>query len=408
MSGSAADSVNFGQDGSFDLSDGININPNEKLRTSDSTVFYGGNKSFPDGTQISPDGIITFSNGAMMGSKVQDANGNTLPVGAMKHTDGTITSGNKIYTPDGNVQTITESTTLPDGTTLHPNGVRSIGEGDSQVIIGSKGTISHSNGATTKNGITTHSDGSQSFSDGSVRMTNGGIAHLDGSVTNTDGSTILPDGSMIFPDGSVLHSNGDTTKDGITKHTDNSMTFGNRVEHGNGSISYMDGRVSNPDGSIVDGKGFISYDNGKNYQPITEPITHPNGDISYPNGSVYHASSGATSNEGGIIGRVVHAPGANGSAGTISIADGSVFWSNGTASYADKSVEFDGGITAKGSTVVHSSGTKTVTVNNVTKVIRQDGYLELEKKENEQQKDTTSRNNKKGKRTIFTGRNKKR
>lgn len=405
MSGNTPDSVNFGQDGEIDLSDGININPNETLRTSDSTVFYGGNKTFPDGTQVSPDGTITFGNGAVMGNKIQDVNGNTLPIGAMKHTDGTITSGNKIYSPDGSVQTITESTTLPDGTTLHPNGVRSIGEGDNQVIIGSKGSISHGNGAITKNGITTHANGSQSFSDGSVRMTNGNIAHLDGSVTNTNGSTTLPDGSMIFPDGSVLHSNGDTTQNGVTKHTDHSTTFGNRVEHGNGSISYMDGRVSNPDGSIVDGKGFISYDNGKNYQPIIEPITHPNGDISYPNGSVYHASSGITSNDGGIVGRVVHAPNANESAGVVSIADGSVFWSNGTASYADKSVEFDGGITAKGNTVLHSSGTKTVTVNNITKVIRQDGYLELEKNETEQQQyKKTSNKSKRGKRTIFTGR----
>lgn len=398
MSGHTPNSANFDDDGTFELSDGINVHPNKTLRTSDSTVFYDGNKTFPDGTQISPDGTITFGNGAVMGSKIQDVNGNTLPTGAMKHTDGTITSKNKIYSPDGSVQTVTESTTLPDGTILHPNGVRSIGESNRQVIIGSKGSISHSNGAVTKNGITTHANGSQSFSDGSVHMTNGSVAHLDGSITNTDGSTILPDGSMVFPDGSVLHSNGDTTQNGITKHTDHSTTFGDRVEHGNGSISYMDGRVSNPDGSIVDGKGFISYDNGKNYQPILEPIIHPNGDISYPNGSVYHTSSGATSNEGGIMGRVVHTSNINGTNGVISIADGSVFWNNGTASYTDKSVEFDGGITAKGNTVIHSSGTKTVTVNNTTKVIRQDGYLELGKKETEQQQ-----HKKKGKRTIFTG-----
>lgn len=406
MNGNAPEAANIGPDGAFGLSDGININPNETLSTSDSTAFHGGIKSFPDGTQITPDGTITFGNGAVMGNKIQDANGNTLPIGAMKHTDGTITSGNKIYAPDGSVQTVKESTTLPDGTTLHPNGVRSIGEGDNQVIIGSKGSISHSNGAVTKNGVTTHTDGTQSFSDGSVRMTDGSIAHIDGSITGTDGSTIMPDGSMIFSDGSILHSNGDTTQNGITKHTDQSTTFGDRVEHGNGSISYMDGRVSNPDGSMVDGKGYISYDNGKNYQPITEPITHPNGDISYPNGSVYHASSGATSNEGGVIGRVVHAAGAEGTTGSVSIADGSVFWGNGTAAYADKSVEFDGGITVRGSTVEHSSGTKTVTVNNITKVIRQDGYLELEKDRpegNPKYKETSGRS-KRGKRTIFTGR----
>ncbi len=388
-------------EGPIETSDGISINPNETLRTGDSTAFHGGYKTFPDGTRISPDGKVTFQNGAVMGEKLQDANGNNMPAGTILHSGGIMTSGNKIYSPDGSIKQAAEPTALPDGTTVHPNGARVIGEGDKQVVIGSKGSISHANGAVTKNGVTTHADGSQSFSDGSVRRAGGGIIHLDGSVTNPDGTTVTADGSIIFPDSSVLHSNGDITFGGVTKHADKSTTYRDRVEFDNGSVAYMDGRVTNPDGTIADGKGNISEDNGRNYHPITEPVIHPNGDISYPNGSVYHASSSVTSNEGGVTGRTVHAPDAG---GVISLADGTVFWGNGTAAYPDKTVEFDGGITVKGDTVIHSSGTKTTFVNNITKIIRKDGYHEMENV-NVHEASENSRPNKKDRprKTIFTG-----
>lgn len=397
--GNMAESAEMGLNGTFETADGININPNESLSTSDSTAFYGGYKSFADGTKIAPNGEITFQNGAKMGNGIKDANGNIMPAGSILHPDNTITSGNKIYSPDGNVEQVTNPTTLADGTTIYPSGARVIGAGDKQIIIGSRGSISHANGAVTKNGITTHADGSQSFSDGSVHTTDGRVVHLDGSTTNPDGTTVTADGSTIFPDNSILHSNGDVTSNGVTKHADQTTTYGDRVEFDNGSIAYTDGRGFNPDGSIIDGKGNISYDNGRNYQPITEPITHPNGDISYANGSVYHASSGAVSNEGGITGRVVHA-GSN----VISLADGSTFWGNGTAVYADKTVEFDGGITVKDGTITHSSGTKTTTVNNVTKIIRKDGYLNMETSSAEPAEEPQAGSRgKRLKKTIFTG-----
>lgn len=390
--GNAADKANIGPDGEINTKDGISINPNESLRMSDATAFKNGVKTMPDGTQISPNGSVTFSNGAVMGKKLQDANGNAMPKGTMLHADGTMTSGNKIYSPDGSVKQVTEPTTLPDGTTIQPNGARVIGDGDGQVVIGSKGSISHANGAITKNGVTTHADGSQSFSDGSVRTSDDEIVHIDGSTTHADGTTVTAEGAAIFSDGSVLHDNGDITSNGVTKHTDQSTSYPDRVEFDNGSVAYNDGRVSNPDGTVIDGKGNISTD-GVNFHPIEEPYTHPNGDISYSNGSVYHAASGVTTNADGEIGHTIH------QGGIDSFSDGSVFWGNGTAVH-HKTVEFDGGITVKDGTVTHSSGTKTMTVNNVTKIMRNDGYHEIRHKGSEQGTET---HGKPKKRSIFTG-----
>jgi len=390
--GNTADKPDIGPDGTINTKDGLNINPNESLHMNDATTFSGGVKTMADGTQIMPDGSMKFANGAVMDKNLRDANGNTMPPGTMLHPDGTMTSGNKIYSPDGSVKQVTEPTTLSDGTTVQPNGARVLGDGDNQVVIGSKGSVSHANGAVTKNGITTHADGSQSFSDGSVRTSDDEIIHIDGSTTKSDGTTVTAEGAAIFSDGSVLHDNGDITSNGVTKHTDQSTSYPDRVEFGNGSIAYNDGRGSNPDGTVIDGMGNISTD-GTNFHPIQEPYAHPNGDISYPNGSVYHAASGVTTNVDGEIGHTVH------QGGIDSFADGSVFWGNGSSVNPDKTVEFDSGVTVKDGVISHSSGTKTIVEKNVTKIIRNDGYHELREK-------PTGDGSQKSrpKRTIFTGR----
>ena len=390
--GNTADKPNIGPDGAINTKDGLNINPNESLHMGDGTAFKGGVKTMADGTQIMPDGSMKFANGAVMDKNLRDANGNTMPPGTMLHPDGTMTSGNKIYSPDGSVKQVTEPTTLSDGTTVQPNGARVLGDGDNQVVIGSKGSVSHANGAVTKNGITTHADGSQSFSDGSVRTSDDEIIHIDGSTTKSDGTTVTAEGAAIFSDGSVLHDNGDITSNGVTTHTDQSTSYPDRVEFGNGSIAYNDGRGSNPDGTVIDGMGNISTD-GTNFHPIQEPYAHPNGDISYPNGSVYHAASGVTTNVDGEIGHTVH------QGGIDSFADGSVFWGNGSSVNPDKTVEFDSGVTVKDGVISHSSGTKTFVEKNITKIIRNDGYHELREK-------PTGDGSQKSrpKRTIFTGR----
>ena len=395
-------------DGSFDASatpqaavsmpDGTTLEPNEILRTSDGMAFKDGIKQFPEGTKISQDGTIEFANGAVMGPKHKDTNGNTLPANAMLHKDGTVTNGSEIMYPDGNVTTVGETPVkLADGTIVQGNGVRAIGEDKNQVVIGSKGTINHANAAVTKNGITKHSsgaktkgnvtqhqNGSHTFSDGAILLDDGKMVHLNGEVTSPDGTTITPDGSAIFQDGSILHSNGDITANGATFHKDGSKTFGNRVEHDNGAVTYNDGRVAYPDGTIIDGKGGISFDNGNSYQQIMDlpggQYVHPKtGDIAHSDGSVYHASSGALSNADGFIGRVNHADGLKDKACTFSMG-GTVYWGNGTAANPDKTVEFDehnSGIVVKERTVIHHSGTKTETKNDVTKVIRDDGTTTL-------------------------------
>lgn len=399
-------------DGGFDASapaqtavsmpEGTTLNPNESLHTSDGTTITAGYKQFPDGTKIYPDGTVQFANGAIMGANVKDANGNALPANAMLHKDGTITNGAEIISPDGNVTKVGDTPVkLDDGTIVQANGVRAIGEGENQVIIGSKGSITHGNSAVTKNAttehdsgaitkgnVTQHENGNHTFSDGAILLDDGKMAHLNGEVTSPDGTTVTPDGTTIFQDGSILHSNGDITVNGVTSHKDGSKTYGNRVEHGNGTITYNDGHVAYPEGTMVDGKGGVSFDNGNTYQQIRDlpggQYTHPaTGDIAYSNGSVYHASSGAISNADGFIGRVNHADGSGDKDGTFSMG-GTVYWGNGTAANPDKTVEFDehnSGIVVKERTIIHHSGTRTETKNGETKIIREDGYTTFPKKE---------------------------
>ena len=320
----------------------------------------------------------------------------------MLHKDGTITNGAEIISPDGNVTKVGDTPVkLDDGTIVQANGVRAIGEGENQVIIGSKGSITHGNSAVTKNAttehdsgaitkgnVTQHENGNHTFSDGAILLDDGKMAHLNGEVTSPDGTTVTPDGTTIFQDGSILHSNGDITANGVTSHKDGSKTYGNRVEHENGAITYNDGHVAYPEGTMVDGKGGISFDNGNTYQQIRDlpggQYTHPaTGDIAYSNGSVYHASSGAISNADGFIGRVNHADGSGDKDGTFSMG-GTVYWGNGTAANPDKTVELDehnSGIVVKERTIIHHSGTRTETKNGETKITREDGYTTFPKKE---------------------------
>lgn len=371
--------------GIFHMPDGITREDGEMLRTNDGMTLRDGVKNFPDGTKISSDGSVKFANNATMSPDLKDANGNTLPNGAIQHNDGIYTVGNRIIGANGVSKQVTQPTKLPDGTIVRPNGDREINGGAAAggTTIDKNGIVTHGNGAMTKGTVTKHKDGEQTFSDGSVLLNDGNMAHINGEVTTSDGVTITPQGDKIFKDGSVLHSNGDTTSNGITKHKDGSATYANRVEHGNGSITYNDGHVAYVDGTMVDGHGNISFDNGTSYQSIQNmpngKYVHPaTGDIAYADGSVSH-TSGVVSNADGYIGRVSHADGGNGREGTFSLG-GTVYWANGTAANADKSVEFDehnSGVVVRGNTVFHQSGTRTVTVNNTTKVIRSDGQTTL-------------------------------
>lgn len=371
--------------GIFHMPNGITREDGEMLRTNDGMTLRNGVKNFPDGTNISSDGSVKFANNATMSPDLKDANGNALPKGAIQHGDGIYTVGNRIIGANGISKQVTQPTKLPDGTIVRPNGDREINGGAAAggTTIDRNGIVTHGNGAVTKGTVTKHKDGEQSFSDGSVLLNDGNMAHINGEVTTSDGVTITPQGDKIFKDGSVLHSNGDTTSNGITKHKDGSTTYANRVEHGNGSITYNDGHVAYADGTMLDGKGNISFDNGNSYQAIQNmsngKYVHPTtGDIAYADGSVAH-TSGVISNADGYTGRVSHADGGNGQEGTFSLG-GTVYWANGTAANADKSVEFDehnSGVVVRGNTVFHQSGTRTVTANNTTKVIRSDGHTTL-------------------------------
>lgn len=386
--GNAPDMTHIGSEGEINTPDGTTINPNDTLRTSDGMSLNNGVRTFPDNSQVLPNGNVRFANGAVLDSTARDANGKALPFGAVVHSDGSYTAGNKIYFPNGDIQEVSEPTKLADGTVVHPNGNREINGGaeNGGTTIDKNGVVTHGNGARTVDGSTHHANGSVSHPDGSISMAGGGVAHLDGSITDATGNTVTPEGETIYSDGSVLHSNGDITANGVTKHTDGSTTLGNMVEHGNGSVSYMDGRVSNPDGSVVDGKGNISFDNGNSFQPIDGSYTHANGDVSYANGSVLH-SSGAISNADGILGSVTHADGVR------STSDGSVLY-QGAVVNPDKTMDFDCGVTVNGTTVTHPSGTVTTTINNITTVKRNDGsYTEFAA-------DNTYKNNRTGRERI--------
>lgn len=393
----------------FHMPEGTTLNANESLRTSDGMTFKEGTKNFPDGTKISSDGSIQFSNDAVMSQNLQDSNGNALPEGAIQHSDGIISIGNQVIGSNGVAREITRPTRLPDGTIVRPNGDREINGGvvAGGVTIDKNGVISHGNSASTQYGITKndagaishgvvtqHSDGSQTFSDGSILLDNGNLVHMNGEVTRPDGSVLTPQGDQVFADGSVLHSNGDVTANGVTRHKDGSSTYPNRVEHGNGAITYNDGHVAYQDGIMIDGKGGISFDNGNNYQPIQslpegKYVHEKTGDVAYADGTVYHSASKAVSNAEGYLGRVNHADGNSGNEGTFSLG-GTVYWSNGTAANPDKTVEFDefnGGMIVKDQTIIHQSGTtKTITTNGVTKVIRADGHTTFGKDDDTERK----------------------
>lgn len=379
----------------FHMPNGTTDQNGEMLRTNDGMTAMAGHKNFPDGTKISSDGSVKFANNATMSPNMKDANGNDLQNGTMQHADGIYTVGNRIIGANGVSKQVTQPTKLPDGTVVRPNGDREINGGAAAggTTIDKNGIVTHGNGAVTKSGVikhdtgavsqgtvTKHKNGEQTFSDGAVLSQDGHMVHKYGEVTTPDGTTITPQGDKIFKDGSVLHSNGDTTSNGVTKHKDGSTTYGNRVEHSNGSITYNDGHVAYTDGTMVDGKGNISFDNGNSYNPIQDmpngKYVHPTtGDIAYANGSVSH-TSGAVSNADGYTGRVNHADGGNGQDGTFSLG-GTVYWANGTAVNTDRSIEFDAdnsGVVVRGNTVFHQSGTRTVTMNNTTKVIREDGH----------------------------------
>lgn len=384
------------------MPEGTTLKPNESLHTGDGMMADKTAKHFPDGTKVYPDGTVQFANGAVMGSNVRDANGNVLPPNAMLHKDGTITNGSEIISPDGNKTRVGNTPVrLDDGTLVQGNGVRAIGEGENQVVIGSKGSITHGNSAVTKSGrfehssgavthgsITEHQNGNQSFSDGAVLLGDGKMMHLNGEVTSPDGTTVTPDGSTVFSDGSVLHSNGDVTSNGVTKHKDGCTTYSNRVDHGNAVISYNDGHVSFPGSTMVDGKGGISFDNGVTYQPIADLpggqyVNPATGDIAYANGSVFHSESKAISNADGVAGRVNHADGGGDREGTFSLG-GTVYWSNGTAVNPDRTIEFDehnSGIVVKGRTITHSSGTRTEMKDSETRISRADGHTTFSKRD---------------------------
>lgn len=384
------------QAGVQSFADGTTAKAGEWLRTHDDTKAFGGEKHFPDNTKISADGTMQFANGAVMKQGLKDGNGNTLPQGAIQHGDGIYTDGNRILAANGVSQDVTQPIKLPDGTIVRPNGDREIhgGANAGGTTIDKNGVVTHGNGAVSQNGIskhengavskgmvTKHTNGNQSFSDGSVLQKDGNMLHMHGETTNADGTTTTPQGDKIFSDGSVLHHNGDMTAKCATKHQDGSTTYPNRVEHGNGSVTYNDGHVSYADGTTVDGKGYISFDNGKSYQAIQDmpngKYVHPTtGDIAYADGSVSHVASGAVSNADGYIGRVNHADGRNGTEGTFSLG-GSVYWANGTTANADGSIEFDthnSGIVVKGQTILHQTGTKTSTKDGITQIKRTDGY----------------------------------
>ncbi len=396
----------------FHTPEGTTSQNGEMMRTKDGMTVMAENKNFPDGTKISSDGSFKFANDATMSPKRKDANGNALPSGAMQHSDGIYTIGNRIIGANGVSKQVTQPTKLPDGTIVRPNGDREINGGAvaGGTTIDKNGVVTHGNGAVTKTGVTKHDTGAvsqgavtrhksgeQTFSDGAVLSKDGHMVHKHGEITTPDGTTITPQGDKIFKDGSVLHSNGDTTSHGITRHKDGSTTYGNRVEHGNGSVIYQDGHVAYADGTMVDGKGNISFDNGSSYKPIQDmpngKYMHPQtGDIAYADGSVSHAS-GAVSNADDYTGRVNHADGDNGKEGTFSLG-GTVYWANGTTANADKSVEFDtlnSGVVVRGNTVFHQSGAKTINIDDTTKVIREDGHTTFGTQEQDTQPNTSRR-----------------
>lgn len=382
--------------GAYKMPGGTILNENESLRTSDGMTSSNGVTNFPDGTKVTSGGAVQFANNAVMEKGMKDNNGNVLPDGAIQHENGIYSVGNKVIGSNGVAQEITKPTRLPDGTIVRPNGDREINGGAAAggITVDKNGVITHGNGAVTSSGITkhgsgvvsqgmatTHADGSQTFSDGSVLLDDGKLVHLNGEVTRPDGTVMTPQGDKVFSDGSVLHSNGDVTANGVTKHKDGSATYQNRVEHGNGAVTYNDGHVAYQDGIMLDGKGGVSFDNGNNYQPIQslpdgKYVHEKTGDVAYADGTVYHSASKAVSNAEGYPGRVNHADGSGDNEGTFSLG-GTIFWANGTSANPDGSIEFDehnGGIIVKDQTILHQSGAKTVTVNGITKVIREDGY----------------------------------
>lgn len=234
--------------------------------------------TYPNGTQVYPDGLVTLAGGGVV--KGNDGSTPTIELGEGGHINVifpkkggilTFSNGEKVEVPAGaevdeygSIRYSDGTTRYPGGTILHPdhsvtfpNGI--IVEGKNGA--GTSGAFTSDGNAVIyiqqEGGIITYPNGEKIEVPDNTRINNKGTNTL---ITFPDGTIVNPDRTVTLPDGSVIKGkDGKYPSIGFDKDGNiivNSPKEGGTITSPNGKVTELEGGSSvSVDGKITPPKG---------------------------------------------------------------------------------------------------------------------------------------------------------